>query len=206
MGPWNRWSGVWALGLVVLAETVCFAGQPGSAHPAELIAHWYSGAWGRVVLGNVAWVAAAYLLWVAVDLSATRISLPRLPAVARVLGGLGAATMVATSVVALVLTFRARLGGLDGISSLWSWESRAFTAGTWLLLGALLVLCVGRLAGGDVSAVLPAAAAACALLDLWSTRWWATVAGLALLALLTSPVATGGQASFHRRSTAVSRS
>ena len=199
---WTRAAGAGALLLVVVAEEVCFSGQPAVAD-AHTIGSFYADHRPGVVAGNVLWLAAAVLL----ALAAGRATV----GAGRVLVVVAAAVMGATSAVALGLAATAPdpPGGAVGW---WRTEGALFGLGVWLwlavlvVLGVLVVAGVTRArAGSSWPAYVGLTVAALAVVDPAGTRWWLVLGGLALLTAVTEALPAAGSyprvASRHRTAT-----
>ncbi len=167
-----RAAGATALVLVVLAEEVCFAGQPTVAEAGRIGAY-YADHRASVVAGNVLWVAAAALLLVASRRCCGRAG--------RLAAGAAATVMTATSAVALGLAASAP-DPPGGAVAWWRAEGRLFEVGAWLWLVVLVLLGLARgRAGTAWSAYLALVVAALAVVDPVGARWWLVVGGLAVV-------------------------
>ncbi len=186
---WVRAAGAAALVLVVLAEEVCFAGQPTVAEAGSIGAY-YADHRAAIVAGNVLWVAAAGLLLVASRRCAARAG--------RLVAGAAATVMTATSAVALGLAAAAP-DPPGGAVAWWRTEGWLFEAGVWLWLVVLVLLGLTRRQAGPTWAAWPAylalVVAALAVVDPLGTRWWLVLGGLAVVTAGTGTVdGPGGQA------------
>ena len=142
---------------VLLDERVVWAGQPSGDPTAATVSQWYEDHAGRVLLGDVLWLAACGLLVAALWTVGARFeAVPRWTARAV---GLAATTALAAS---SLFAARVALGVGDDLTT-WQLEGTAYRAGTVLLALTMVPVVDGLRRAGRAWLMVPAALVGVAL-------------------------------------------
>lgn len=165
-----------AAGIVVLDETVLWAGQPAGDPSSDEVTAWYAAHQWQVVLGDALWVAAVLTMVGALWVAATAAT-PLGARAVRILGVLGGTLLTASATVAAWLA-----GGGPGGASAWHLESGAYHAGVLLVAAATAGLAIAWARSGRAVLAVGAAVAA-ALLVPPATAIWGLAGAAGVLAL-----------------------
>lgn len=173
----SRTWGFAAVGAVVIAEEVCFSGQPTDGSTGRQIASYYGSHQLQILAGNVLWIAAATLL-----VGATRrlVTTAVERAIVYVAGGL----MLATSAVALLLTASASTASYEQARLLWQLEGALFIASYWAWTSVLVLLAVRAARAGRALALPLSLLALFGIFDVAAAGWWFVLLGVALASAL----------------------